>query len=429
MAGLLAPAAQEFSESQYSRLTPEVLVAREVAPAVVYIESTRPFFAGFAFSGQRVVRNETISGSGVVIEKSGYIVTNYHVVGSDSKKVTVQFDPSFDTNEYEAELVSFVEKDDLALLKISGEREFPVVRRGTSSDLMIGERVIAIGNPLDLKLTVSSGIVSGLHRDLRIQGAGVPLHFTDLIQTDAAINRGNSGGPLLNVLGELVGINTAVNQGAENLGFAIPVDRVEEVLRDHLLAPSSSRAWLGFEVDDTSSLCITRVTPDGPAAQAGMEIGYRLLEIDGRPIRTAEDYRLLRLSILPNQPVRVRFATAQGEREVALRGWDRVDGTLFERAGLTVEPCAIGRYRSVRIVRVARSGPAATLGLEKGDVIDAVRVEGRTQPWRIESAAAFARLVSELEPGIELELDVLRDDDADGRLARTELYKGTLELR
>jgi S1-C subfamily serine protease len=395
------------------RLTPEVLVVREVAPAVVYIESNRRVVvAGFPF------------------EKSGYIVTNFHVVGDDAREITVQFDSDIDPKRYPAELVSAVPADDLALLKIYGERDFPVVRRGTSSDLMLGERVIAIGNPLRQRLTVSAGVVSGLHRDLDVGGADVPLHFRDLIQTDAAINPGNSGGPLLNILGELIGINSAVNLSAENMGFAIPVDRVEEVLRDKLLSPKSSRAWLGFDIDDETSQCITHLTAGGPAEQAGIAIGDKLVAINGERIANADDYRLKRVSILPNQPVRLRVASDGRERDVALRGWDAVDGMLYERLGITVRRVAWGaRRRFVAIDKLAAKGPAEQLGLKSGDVIAMVRVAPRGQPYSTATPEDLASLISSLDRGVELEVEILRDEDGDGQIRTNELYRGTLSLQ
>ena len=422
-------ALQQDTPYDNPRITPEVLVVREVAPTVVYIESNRRVLVGFPF-GAPAYKDQLSTGSGVVIEKSGYIVTNFHVVGDDAREITVQFDPDLDTRRYPAELVSAVPADDLALLKIYGEREFPVVRRGTSSDLMIGERVLAIGNPLGQKLTVSTGIISGLHRDLDVGGAGVPLHFEDLIQTDAAINPGNSGGPLLNILGELIGINSAVNQRAENMGFAIPVDRVEEVLRDKLLSPKASRAWLGFDIDDEASLCITRITAGGPAQQAGIGIGDKLVAIDGAKIASAEDYRLKRLSILPNQPVRLRikFAVDESEREVALRGWDSVSGLSYERFGATVRRFVWGGRRFVAIDQVAPEGPARKLGLLAGDVIVMLRKAPLGQPWSTATPEDLANLVSSLERGTEVEVEVLRDEDGDGRPQKNELYRGRLVL-
>ena len=417
-------------EERYEyRLTPVVWVVSQVAPAVVFIQSERPSIR-WDLRGKRI-GTAVSTGSGVVIEKSGYIVTNLHVVGQDARRITVQFDPDLDPATYDAELVSFRAEDDLALIKIEADKDFPVVLRGTSADLMIGEAVIAIGNPFQQKISVSTGIISGLHRDLEVaSGTGQSQRFPDLIQTDAAINPGNSGGPLLNILGELVGINTAVNPGAENMGFAIPVDRLEEVLSEHLLAPSASKAWLGFEVDEADPFCITRVTPGGPAAEAGIEEGDHLVAVAGVPVENRDDFRLPVLRLRPDQPLALRVASGDELREVVLRGWDRTDGILWERMGMTVESLTYGRWRGVRVARVAESGPAAELGLASRDVVDAVRVGRRGQAWRIHDPDALAALVVERPAGTEVSIDILRDGNEDGRLdARSELYKGKLVLR
>ena len=434
----LAPSGQDYSQLTREVLTPEerneyrwtpiVGVVREVAPAVVFIQAERPHLR-WDPRGSRM-GTAVSTGSGVVIEKSGYIITNFHVVGEDARRITVQFDPDIDALTYDAELISFRAKDDLALLKIEAEKDLPVIRRGTSSDLWIGERVIAIGNPFQQKISVSAGIISGLHRDLPVDaGGGSTLHIPDLIQTDAAINPGNSGGPLLNILGELVGINTAVNPGAENMGFAIPVDRVEEVLFEHLLAPSASKAWLGFDVDESDTFCITNVTPGGPAAEAGIEEGDRLVALAGAPLATADDFRLPVLQLRPREPLRLRVASGDTEREVVIRGWDRTDGILWERMGMTVESITFGNWRGVRVARVAEGGPAEELGLRQRDVVDAVRVGPRGQAWRVSGPDTLAALVVERPPGTDVWIDILRDEDEDGRFVRSELYKGKLALR
>ena len=230
------------------RITPEVRIVQAVVPAVVFIETE--FLAqrnsfGFLFS-----RSYEGSGSGVVVHPDGYIVTNYHVVaGARAIKVSFARIPG----QFEAELVSFKRSEDLALLRIRGDGPFPTVRLGTSSDLLEAERVVAIGNPYGQTHTVSKGIISGLHRDVQVPGQN--LVFTDLIQTDASINFGNSGGPLLNIRGELIGINTAMNSQAENIGFAIPVDRVRDVLND-ILFPRARRSWLGFELAEDGSRAV-----------------------------------------------------------------------------------------------------------------------------------------------------------------------------
>jgi S1-C subfamily serine protease len=434
----LSPSGQDYpqltpdlltpEEREEYRWTPVVGVVRQVAPAVVFIQSERPTLR-WDLRGSRI-STAVSTGSGVVIEKSGYIVTNFHVVGEDARRITVQFDPDIDSQVYAAELISFRAKDDLALLKIEAEDEFPVVVRGTSSDLWIGERVIAIGNPFQQKISVSTGIISGLHRDLEVDaGGGRKLRIPDLIQTDAAINPGNSGGPLLNILGELVGINTAVNPGAENMGFAIPVDRVEEVLFEHLLAPSASRAWLGFEVDEADTFCITKVTPGGPAAEAGIEEGDRLVAIGGQALSSADDFRLPLLQLLPHQPVRLGVVSGETERELVIRGWDRTDGILWERLGMTVESITIGSWSGVRVSRVAPGSPSQDLGLQPRDVVDAVRVGRRSQPHRLRGPDHLAALVVERPPGTEVWIDILRDDNEDGRFVRAEVYKGKLVMR
>lgn len=442
----LAPAASSSQElSAYDRrLTPTAIVARDVRPAVVYIEATRPVFRGFDIVGRRVNGEDTSSGSGVVVHAGGYIVTNTHVVGEDGRAaITVQFDTTVPgsteidakgvtvSRRFPAKLLSTSRDQDLALLKVDSELALTTVRMGTSSDLMLGEDVIAIGNPLGQRLTVSRGIISGLGREIVVRaGTDVTLRLGDLIQTDAAINHGNSGGPLLNILGEMIGISTAVNESAENMGFAIPVDRVEEVLRDQLLAPESSRSWYGFDVDDAGTLCINRIVPGGPAALAGMETGYRLLAIDGTPVTGREDYRLARLQLQPNKPVRFKVQAAEGEREYELKGWNRVDGAVFERTGMTVDPCGIGNQRSICVSSVDKTGPAQELGLRPRDIIDSLSWPDHNVTFEVRDGAEFARLLAKLPPGTTLDVDILRDDDQNGRIDLSrELYKGTLTLR
>src|SRR5687767_9048124 len=193
--GPQAPAPDERAQR---RVTPEVLVVREASPAVVYIVSTG-YTSAFDIFGQPVRQENRSAGTGVMVDPEGFLVTNFHVVanaaGASGGRLEVQFDNAVDERTYSAQLVSYVQREDLALLKIVGDRKFPVVKMGTSADLMIGERVIAIGNPYQQKLSVSAGIIAGLHRELDVPGSR--LQFNDLFQTDASINHGNSGGPLL----------------------------------------------------------------------------------------------------------------------------------------------------------------------------------------------------------------------------------------
>jgi len=414
------------------RVTPVVLVARQVRPAVVYIETE---------STQQVrsiwgVQNRVYagSGSGVVIHEDGYVVTNYHVVkGARTIRVSFANDPRV----YSAELVSSVQTEDLALLKIgahNGEpedaaRHFPTVRLGTSADLMEGERVVAIGNPLGQTHTVSSGIISGLHRNVPV--ADQNLLFKDLIQTDASINFGNSGGPLLNIRGELIGINSAMNTAAENIGFAIPVDRMREILTD-VLFPEARKSWLGFEIGEGTPLRVEHVWPSSPADVAGICTGDILLQLGERKVESQEDYLHASLELIPGEVVPVQVSKPDGdESTLALLAWDKIDGTLFERMGMTVKEAQVNSRVWVLVQEVFPGGPAAAVGIRSGDLIPAVEavIEGSSYPVWIRSRSALVQLVANLDPGQNLSMDVYRDDDRDRRLTRNELYKGTLTLR
>ena len=210
------------------RRTPLVRVVEQVRDSIVNISASGrvnvPYHDIFDLFFERQRRRTVFSvGSGFVIHESGYIVTNAHVVDA-SRDLRAAF---ANGEEYEATTLVSDRAHDLAILRIRPERPVVPIPMGRSDDLMPGESVIAIGNPLGYANTVTSGIVSALGRRIEFSP---DLVYEDLIQTDAAINPGNSGGPLLNILGELVGINTAIKPGAENIGFAIPVDRLRALL-------------------------------------------------------------------------------------------------------------------------------------------------------------------------------------------------------
>jgi S1-C subfamily serine protease len=436
---LLAPLALAFSAAapqidgddvarRYDlRRTPAVEVVEAASPAVVYIQ-TDGVQEAMDFFGRLIRQRVTGAGSGVVILKEGFIVTNYHVVRG-ARAIKVSFDQQYDMGTYDATLISYVEAEDLALLKIAPVREFPTIPMGTSSDLMPGETVIAIGNPYGQTHTVSVGIVSGLHRNVEIQTPH--LAFDDLIQTDASINPGNSGGPLLNIHGELIGINCAVNVQAENIGFAIPVDRVREVLEGELLDPGTAPSWLGFDLEPGDRLLVRRVVPGSPADESGLRPGDRVLALQGQPLAREEQYRLARVCLPADQQVELAVEREGRRLELSMRPWDKADGILYEKVGLTVEPVWIGRTRYVQVARVCEGGPADQLGLMRGDLLESVRFSsgGRPQTRPINGRTWLAGLVAALEPGAPLEVDVYRDVDGDGRITREELHRGTLVRR
>jgi len=416
---------------QVTRVTPEVLVVRAVTPTVVHIETEVTQRVQSVFGS----RDQTFSGSGsgVVIHSDGYIVTNYHVV-KGAKTIRVSFDG--DPGRYPAELVSFVRSEDLALLKVEPTSHagsnpggaFPTVRMGTSADLMAGERVIAIGNPYGQSHTVSTGIISGLHRDVPIPDQG--LHFEDLIQTDASINLGNSGGPLLNIRGELIGINTVMNRQAENIGFAIPVDRVREVLTE-LLFPQARSSWLGFDLAPGEPLQVAHVWADGPADTAGICEGDLLLELAGKTVSSQDDFLTASLELVPGREVPLSLTKAGGgSRSVKLSTWDRVDGLLFERLGFTVRQRQIGRQAWILVDRLRPDGPAQEIGLQIGDLIPAIqpKVGRRQPPLRIRDRQTLARVVAGLDPGVLIDVDVYRDENRDRTYASNERLAGSLTL-
>jgi serine protease Do len=423
------PPQQDFTaeEKRKRRITPVVQVGELASPAVVYIQ-TDGYKNVQDFFGRVFPQRFSGAGSGVVIMKEGFIITNYHVV-RDAKRIVVTFDKRYDDQEYVATPVSYSESEDLALIKISRSRDFPTIALGTSSDLMLGEPVVAIGNPYGQTHTLTEGVVSGLHRNVQIPGAG--LEFGDLIQTSAAINPGNSGGPLLNINGELIGINSAMNVQAQSIGFAIPVDRVKAVLQDQFLAPDTGPTWLGFEVEPGDHLQIARVVPGSPAAQAGLEPGDCIVSVEGRPVARQEEYRLARIGLPPQRTVELQVDRHGSTRRVQMLPWDKVDGILFERLGIKVEVVDYGRSHLVRITDIRPRGPAADLGLQAGDLVDAMRIvlhNGQRKTVRVDSRESLAELVTLVPEGTPVEIEVYRDLNENQRFERDELLRGSLTV-
>lgn len=423
---------QDPTERFQRRVTPEVEVVQAARPAVVFIRTNGSQIVGRDIFG-RLARQEFAGmGSGVVVRKQGFVITNYHVV-QNAQTISVSFAQDVPDNEleqtYRAELVSFVPEEDLALLKIvtsDPNQEFPTIPLGTSADLMLGERVIAIGNPYGQTHTVSAGMISGLHRHVPIPQAG--LEFNDLIQTDAAINPGNSGGPLLNINGELIGINSSVNKEAQNIGFAIPVDRVKNVLQSRLLSPEAARTWLGFEVEN---LQVSKVVSGSPAYEVGLRPGDCIVAINGQKVANAEEYRLARIALPRVSEVELRYERAGKSRTIKIAPWDAIDGVIFQRLGVRVEEGTVGNERAVQISVVVEGGPAAELGLQSGDVFSAVAVQvGRRPPaYRIRSKEDLAEILSQYAPaGTQLEVEIFRDLDHDNHLERSELHRGKLTV-
>lgn len=288
------------------RETPVVLAIRRVSPAVVNIhgqKTVRNTAAGMAGAeGPDSFRQVNGMGTGVVIDPRGYVVTNYHVV-EDVNDIRVTLANGQTTS---AELVSARIRNDLALIKVHTDELLPTIPRGTSSDLMIGESVIAIGNAYGYVHTSTQGIISALHRDIPVNET---QEYKDLIQISAGINPGNSGGPLLNIAGELIGVNVAVRVGAQQIAFAIPIDQVIEVVTDMIEQHNESRLLTGLRATggprDGDGVTIANVSASSPAAREGLKPGDRVVRVGSQPVDDRLDFALAMLDSPPGQPLEI----------------------------------------------------------------------------------------------------------------------------
>jgi serine protease Do len=294
-------------------------VAKKVTPAVVHIsvigksansrqqDQLRQFFGDDFFRRffpqnprsprQNRKRRPTGTGSGVIVNSDGYILTNNHVV-RNAEEVIVRLD---DKREFKAKIVGTDAKTDIGVLKIEGDN-FPYAGLGDSRNLEVGQWVMAIGNPFGLTQTVTAGIVSAKGR----AGVGI-LDYEDFIQTDAAINPGNSGGPLVNLFGEVIGINTAIlsrSGGYQGIGFAIPINMVKSVMQQIVETGTVRRGWLGVSIQDINAdiqeafnlpsirgALIENVYPNTPAAQGGLQSGDVVLQYNNRPVTSMNQLR------------------------------------------------------------------------------------------------------------------------------------------
>ena len=287
-----------------SRETPTVRAIRRVTPAVVNIhgqKTVRSTAAGMA--GAETVesfRQVNGMGTGVVIDSRGYVITNYHVV-EDVDDIRVTLSNGESTS---AELVAARVRNDLAVIKVNTSERLPTIPRGTSSDLMVGESVIAIGNAYGYVHTSTQGIISALHRDVPVNET---QEYRDLIQISAGINPGNSGGPLLNIDGEMIGVNVAVRVGAQQIAFAIPMDQVIEIVTEMIERHNDQRLMTGMRASggprDGDGITIANVSASSPAAREGLKPGDRVVRVGSQPVDDRLDFALAWLEARPGRPL------------------------------------------------------------------------------------------------------------------------------
>jgi serine protease Do len=361
-----------------------VMAVEEVMPSVVNIATTtvvrNPYADGWdPFYGQQDRSLYHSLGSGVIIDETGYLLTNDHVVrGVD--QIFVKF--STRTNIYEAVPVATDPKTDVALLKMKappGER-FQAIRLAHEDDLLLGETVLAMGNPFDLGGTVTRGILSSKSRQVPKEGQS--LNVPNWLQTDAAINPGNSGGPLVNVRGELIGINVAVisqvqGQLAQGIGFAIPISLVMRALSDIFPAEFVKGRWFGARIKvGTMPLMVTTVQPGSPADRAGVKVDDVILQVNGDAPKSFIDFADL-LGAGADVTLVVQRGAEPKTIPVALVPEQSVfnAGLVRRRLGLDLNKLPMDSGNAFVITKVQDASPAADAKLQAGMFITAIDEE------------------------------------------------------
>jgi serine protease Do len=380
-------------------------LAERVSPGVVNIATSRTvvqnaprsleeFFFGMPFGAnpqfEGTPREVPSLGSGFVISEDGYIVTNNHVV-ADVDTITVIFD---DKTQLDAEVVGRDPKTDIALIRVQPDKKLFALPLGDSGAVRPGEWVVAIGNPFGLSHTVTAGIISAKHR---VIGGG---NYDDYIQTDAAINPGNSGGPLLNLTGEVIGINTAINPQANTIGFAVPIDMAKAILPQLRTAGHVTRGWLGVMIqkitpelaeelalEGDSGALVSKVVPDGPAAKAGIERYDVIVEFDDKPIEDLSELPRAVAETPVDKTVSVVVVRDQKRKTLRAKVGELAEPELGKLArtseqgpaefGLAVqdlhpelaERLGMDTADGVLITSVAPGSPADDANLRRGDVI------------------------------------------------------------
>ncbi len=385
-------------------------VSEKVTPAVVNIRAARlgragqieslfdEFFGEFFQRDPRIrPQPEQSLGSGFILSKDGYILTNEHVV-KGAEEINVRLS---DRRNYQAKVVGVDPRTDVAVLKINPEEDLPTVVLGDSDKLQVGQWALAIGNPFGLDRTLTVGVISATkRRDIGIED------YEDFIQTDASINPGNSGGPLLNVYGEVIGINTAVVASGQGIGFAIPIN-LAHLVADQLIEKGEVvRGWLGvsiqpltaelaesFGLDRVTGALVNQVLPGSPAEIAGLKQGDILLGFGGQEI---EDIRELQL-LVANTPTgktvdvevlregkRMNLSVTVTERKPEKAAAAPSNEKSLRGLGLSVAPTKTGE--GVQVASVNPESPAAKAGVRPGDVILSVNRRNVDDPESFRNA-------------------------------------------
>ncbi len=411
-----------------------VTIVRKVKPAVVKVVSESvverrsmfgdDFFDQF-FSAPRRQEKRSGAGSGFFISADGYILTNNHVV-QDAVKVKIY---DIDKKEFTAKIIGTDPKTDLALLKVNAQ-DVPFIALGDSSSVEVGEWVLAIGNPFNQDLTVTSGIISAKGRQLGM------AQYEDFLQTDAAINMGNSGGPLINMKGEAIGINSTIltpSSGNIGIGFAIPTNMAKKVVADLKSKGKVVRGWFGIQIGDISEsdakdldlqsggVLVQRVEDNSPAQKAGLRRYDLIVAVNGREVKSAADLQMEIANSAPGDEVSVTIYRNRDKQVLKVKVTEAPEAAREQAAteskslnlGMTLvknTPALAREYelktsKGLVVENVDRDGQAAENGIKPGDVILAVN---RTE---VDSVEQFRRILAGRRAGSMVLLLVNRDGD------------------
>jgi len=378
----------------FERRTPTVLAVENVGPSVVNIrsqDSVRRMGRNFSMFGRMEPQGKTevdpetgrrysdrSLGSGVIVHGTGIVITNEHVVaGAERIRVKLR-----DGRELTATVLNSNRDNDLAVLRLSGARGFPAAELGDSDALMTGEPTIALGNPFGLQNSVTSGILSAKNRSVRFRGREV---FSDFLQTSAMINPGNSGGPLLDVNGRVIGINVAIDNRGPGIGYAIPINRVKDVMTTLLDPEITKQAWVGIEAGlFNGELVVANVGKESPAHTAGIRAGDRIVRIGASAVTTPFDFNVALQGFKPGTKIPLTFRRGRRETTAEIPFTPLPLESLVHAGqpatyvGMTVANLTNAAASRLHIpshligpvvLGVEENSSCASIGIRKGDVI------------------------------------------------------------
>ena len=372
------------------------------------------------FFGDRDRKPRSGMGSGFFIDKEGYILTNNHVIDGADEIIVLIRDGNNGEKEYDAKLVGADSKTDIALIKLvlkdGSKKSFPTLSLGNSDNLEVGEWVVAIGNPFGLSHTVTVGVVSAKERNI---GSGP---YDEFIQTDASINPGNSGGPLMNIKGEVIGINTAIISGNTGgnvgIGFAIPINVAKGILKDLKEKGTVTRGWLGvmiqkitpdlaesFNLDRTEGALVGDVIPNSPAERAGIKRGDVIVRFDRHEVKTMESLPKIVGSTTPGKAVKVEVIR-EGKKKVldvtiAILKDEEIKVAALDPLGIQVQDITpdiakslnLDDVEGVLVSDVTPGEAGGESGLKRGDIISEVNRN------RVKNTSDYNRIAGKLKRG------------------------------